>query len=258
MRSRILLVDDNEEFLDSTKDVIEDEGYEVLTATSGEEAVRRVVSEPFDLVIMDIKMPRMNGVDAFVEMKKVRPNIKVIMCTAYIVEATIRMALREGARAVLNKPFEMESLLSAIESAVKDRVQCSVLIADRSESVCSKLQDVVSAQGYLVATACFGPEAVTKATEQDFDVVVLDQGLPLLDGVEVYRRIAESRSMAPATIITGSRDELDCGRVQALKTGSRVTELTRPLDPQLLLAALENVCPGGKPGAPEEPETEQT
>jgi CheY-like chemotaxis protein len=121
MRTRILLVDDNEEFLDSTKDVIEDEGYEVVTAISGEEALRRVVSESFDLVIMDIKMPRMNGVDTFTEMKKVKPDIKVIMCTAYIVEATIRRALREGARAVLNKPFEMEALLSAIEGAVNEK-----------------------------------------------------------------------------------------------------------------------------------------
>ena len=73
MSPQILLVDDNEDFLDNVKDVFEDEGYEVLTATSGEEAVQLVKTESVDVVVMDIKMPGMNGVEAFIEMKKFYP-----------------------------------------------------------------------------------------------------------------------------------------------------------------------------------------
>ncbi len=94
MKGRILLVDDNEAFLDSTKDVLEDEGYEIVTASSGSEAIRQVEAHAFDVVLMDIKMPGLSGVEAFVEMKKLNPAVKVIMCTAYIVESLDQ----EGAR----------------------------------------------------------------------------------------------------------------------------------------------------------------
>jgi two-component system, NtrC family, response regulator HydG len=118
VKARILLVDDNEAFLDSTKDVLEDEGYEVVTAPSGEEAIRQVEAGDFHIVVMDIKMPGLSGVEAFVEMKKRRAKVKAIMCTAYIVESLIKKALAEGAVAVLNKPFEMDLLLRTIEQSL--------------------------------------------------------------------------------------------------------------------------------------------
>lgn len=117
MKGRILLVDDNLEYLDSTKDVLEDEGYDVCTATGGGDAVRQVQAQHFDAILMDIKMPGLNGVEAFLEMKKYDPNVRVIMCTAYGVESLIRQALDEGALAVLNKPFEMDELLQIIDDA---------------------------------------------------------------------------------------------------------------------------------------------
>jgi len=102
---KILLVDDNEAFLDSAMDVLEMEGFDVTTASSGEEGVRKVRSGSFDVVLMDIKMPGLNGVEAFIEMKKHHPNIRVIICTAYMIDDLIRQARREGAFAVLNKPL---------------------------------------------------------------------------------------------------------------------------------------------------------
>ncbi|MEW6352419.1 MAG: response regulator [Thermodesulfobacteriota bacterium] len=118
MRGRILLVDDNEEYLDSAKDVLEEEGYSVATASSGEKAVRRILAQNFDVVLMDIKMAGLNGVEALVEMKKHRPSLRVVMCTAHILESMIAMALREGAFAILKKPFKPDELLDTIDSAM--------------------------------------------------------------------------------------------------------------------------------------------
>jgi two-component system, NtrC family, response regulator HydG len=117
VKGRILLVDDNEAFLDSAKDVLEEEGYEVTTASSGEEALKRFQADEYQVVVMDIKMSGMNGVETFIQMKKTDSRVKVIMCTAYIVETLIRRAVEEGARAVLRKPFEMEVLLRTIDDA---------------------------------------------------------------------------------------------------------------------------------------------
>ncbi len=116
MKGRILLVDDNEAFLDSTKDVLEEEGYQISTSSSGTEAVRQR-----ETTIRRGGNGHKNAGDQrrgdFILMKKRNPHVKVIMCTAYIVENLIRQALEEGAYAVLNKPFEMDLLIRMIENA---------------------------------------------------------------------------------------------------------------------------------------------
>jgi DNA-binding NtrC family response regulator len=118
VRGRILLVDDNEAYLDSAKDVLEEEGCEVQTAGSGEEAVIQVQAEDFDLVLMDIKMAGLNGVEALVQMKAHRPEIRVIMCTAHLVEGMINLAEKKGAFAVLKKPFKTQDLMDTIDRAM--------------------------------------------------------------------------------------------------------------------------------------------
>lgn len=242
MSPRILLVDDNEDFLDSTKDVIEDEGYEVITATSGEEAVRKAEAYTLDVVVMDIKMPGMNGVQAFIEMKKHRPDVNVIMCTAYIVESTIRQALSEGARAVLNKPFEMDLLLRTIEKVLEGGPRCKILIADRDEHFCRRIDQFLCAQGFETATALYGPEALAKAGEVDFDVVILDIGLPLLDGVTVHSKIKTLLPDLTASIITGSAVEMNSKTVRDLKRQRGIVSMKKPFDEATLYDLLQHLC----------------
>jgi CheY-like chemotaxis protein len=117
---RLLIVDDNETFLDSAGDVLEAEGFSVAAAAGGEEAIRRAREENFCVIVMDIKMGGLNGVETFIEMKKFRPDIKVIICTAHMVEDLIRQAEAEGVTAVLKKPFKTEVLLETIEEACRD------------------------------------------------------------------------------------------------------------------------------------------
>ena len=104
MKMRILLVDDNEDFLDSTRDILVDEGYDVITATNGEDAVSLAKSHDFNLVLMDIKMPGLNGVESFLKMKENNPDVRVILFTAYSLEELVVRAKDEGACSVLTKP----------------------------------------------------------------------------------------------------------------------------------------------------------
>jgi CheY-like chemotaxis protein len=114
MKTRILLVDDNADFLDSTKDVLEDAGYQVDVATNGVDALNQELNAPFDVVLMDIKMPGMNGVETFIQMKKNNPHVRVVLFTAYALEDLVEEARNEGVCEVLNKPLDMEKLLGTI------------------------------------------------------------------------------------------------------------------------------------------------
>ncbi len=92
MACHILLVDDNEDYTDSIKDILEDEGFLVSAVNSGESACEMVRKSHFDLVLMDIKMPGMNGVETFLKMKREIPDVKVILFTAYALTELIQTA----------------------------------------------------------------------------------------------------------------------------------------------------------------------
>ena len=117
MKKRVLLVDDNTMFLDSARDVLEGEEYAVFTSESGEDALRRTNVQDFPVVVMDIKMAGLNGVETFIMMKRNRPDVRVIICTAHMVEGLIQRAEKEGAFAILKKPVRTGLLLETIERA---------------------------------------------------------------------------------------------------------------------------------------------
>ncbi len=238
MKARILLVDDNEEFLDSTKDVLENEGYEVATAVSGEEAVQLFGVHNFDVLLMDIKMPGMSGVESLIEIKKLKPGAKVIMVTAYGVEELIREALAEGALAVLHKPLDMPLFFRTIDEARKTGRGGLILIADDDVALCDNLVDVLTEAGYQVVSAYNGKEAVERAEAHTFDVLLLDMKLPFLNGLEVFRRIKPLQPNIVAIIITGYAQEMT-DLIQQTLDETAQTCLTKPLDMAQLLGLLK-------------------
>ncbi|MBI4962045.1 MAG: response regulator [Desulfomonile tiedjei] len=242
MKPRILLVDDNEDFLDSTKDVLEDEGFQVVTASSGEEAIRKVEKQAFDVVLMDIKMPGLNGVESLIELKKRSPGIRVIMCTAYIVNGLIRQALEEGAYAVLNKPFEMDVLMRTIESSQHDVKSGLILLADHDKELCTRLGGVLGSAGHHVRIAHDGREAMRLAEGQSFDIMLLEMGLPFVNGLELHRLVSTRQPAMLATIIMDSALDVDASVQQELKKQHGLISLTKPLDETQLLDLVGSIC----------------
>jgi two-component system response regulator HydG len=243
MKGQILLVDDNEEFLDSTRDVLDDEGYEVVTATSGEEGIELAGAQTFDVILMDIKMPGMNGVESFIEMKRRNPGVKVIMVTAYSVEDLMRQALDEGVFAILSKPIDMDHLFRTIEDAKRDGKGGLVLAVDDDKEICNNFVDILSERGYEVIAAYDGEEAVTKAKTNIFDVLLLDMNLPLMNGLEVYRQIKSIQPNIMAIIVSGYAQEMDSFITQALNENA-YTFLRKPVNMDQLLGLVEGICSG--------------
>ncbi|MEA3386205.1 MAG: response regulator [Thermodesulfobacteriota bacterium] len=241
MNGRILLVDDNEEFLDSTRDVLDDEGYDIVTAASGEDGIELASSQIFDVVLMDIKMPGMNGVESFIEMKRRNPKIKVIMVTAYSVEDLIRQALDDGVFAVLSKPVDMDRLFRTIEDTKRDGKGCLVLAVDDDKEICNNFVDILGDRGYEVTAAYDGEEAVTKAKTNIFDILLLDMNLPLLNGLEVYRSIKSIQPNMVAILVSGYAQEMDSLIMQTLNENAH-TFLRKPVNMKQLLGLVEGIC----------------
>ena len=114
----LLVVDDDSGMRDTLLDILEARGYRVGVAADGIEALEAIKTERYDLVLMDILMPRMNGVEALKQIKGIDDSVIVIMMTAYAVQDLIEEALREGVYRVLYKPLDIDEALSLIDEAI--------------------------------------------------------------------------------------------------------------------------------------------
>ena len=256
MKTKILLVDDNGAFIDSVKDILEDEGHKVITALNGEDAVSMIRKDSFDIVLMDIKMPGMNGVESFIKMKEMNPDVKVILFTAYTLEDLIQQARGEGVWAVLKKPLDMEYLLSIIKESKKNDHGGYILIADDDKALCENLDETLSEQGYNVAVVCDGLEAIQEMENQTFDILLLDMKLPGLNGLEVYRRVKAKQPTVVTIIMTGYAEELRDLINQAVSENA-YTYLTKPIDMNELIVLLDKVSMDKKAGIIEKPSLEK-
>jgi len=111
---KILIADDEEGLRLSMAGILELEGHCVVTAADGFEAIDKAKQETFDIIFLDIKMPGINGVETYKEIKKILPRAVAVMITAFAINDLIREALHEGAFACITKPFEMDTIFSII------------------------------------------------------------------------------------------------------------------------------------------------
>jgi two-component system response regulator HydG len=112
----ILVVDDDPGILETMADILVEKDFTVTMASDGFKAIELVKEKHFDAIIMDVRMPGIDGVETFKKMKKIKRVPKTIFMTAYALEDMIKEAKAEGAMAVLIKPIDIEALDSMLKS----------------------------------------------------------------------------------------------------------------------------------------------
>ncbi|MDH3475010.1 MAG: response regulator [Rhodospirillales bacterium] len=232
---KVFIVDDDPDFAEGVAITLEIEGHEVAFASTGEEAVRKFREQDFDVTLMDVRMPGMNGVESFMELRKIKPDAKVIMMTAYSVEDLMRQAVKEGALGVLHKPIDSDVLLKAVVDAKPAGL---ILVADDDSDFTEGLQLTLTKEGYSVCVARNGQEAVDKVLDKDFDVLLLDIRLPVLSGLDVYAELKERGRALPTLIVTGYVAE-ESESIAALLRMSAKGCLVKPFATADLLTAVE-------------------
>jgi signal transduction histidine kinase len=119
VKRKILVVDDNVEFVKTVVRGLEKEGFEVFTALDGHSAIRQASSEPPDLVLLDLKLPDLPGIEVFTKIRDLKDETAIIIITAYGGEQVAINFMKAGAADFLSKPFNMEDLLKAINNTFK-------------------------------------------------------------------------------------------------------------------------------------------
>ena len=113
------MVDDEAEIRSLLGAVLQSKGFEVVTAGDGAAALEQVQREHPTVILMDLSMPRMSGMDALPEIKRLDPEVPVIICTAHADLATAVRAMKLGAYDYLTEPFDVELLALTLQRAVE-------------------------------------------------------------------------------------------------------------------------------------------
>jgi len=204
-KMNVLIVDDLRSMRLTLGGILEDEGYHVVAVEDGYQAIEAVKKTDFTVIFMDIKMPGINGVQTFREVKKINPRATVIMMTAYSVEDLVKEALAEGAYAIVYKPFDMDKIIAVIQELLEEKTL--ILVVDDQFTERESLKSVLGSKGYRVATAADSMEALFLVRQKHFDIIFLDAGLPGISGIEAFEQVKAIDPEAVVIMMTGWDEE---------------------------------------------------
>lgn len=237
--TRVLVVDDDISFAESLTDILTEKGYIAVAVNSGEEALEKIKERPFDVVLMDVKMPVMDGMQTFKEIKKLDRSTTVIMMTAYSMDDLVHDALKEGAYGVLRKPLDIEQVIRRIE--ISKAGGSLTMIVDDDPNIRTSLKDILEEKGYVVTVAKDGKEAIAIAKERPEDIVIIDMQLPFLNGLETFLELKKINPEIHAIIITAYKEEMKDLVEQALSGGAYAC-IYKPFDPQKIVEMVEEIA----------------
>lgn len=214
-KPKILVVDDMRGMRLTLSGIMEDQGYDVTGVEDGYQAIAATRRTAFDLIFIDIKMPGINGMQTFREIKRISPGTVVVMMTGYAVEDLIQKAMEEGASSVIYKPFDLQKVVKLVEAVLKTVL---VLVVDDRSSDREVLSHILRDKGYRVAEAADGNEAIQMVKGNHYDIILMDIKLPGRDGVATFQEIKALDPQARVIFMTGFI--LEEAIKQALAAGS--------------------------------------
>jgi DNA-binding response OmpR family regulator len=138
MKTRVLLVDDEEQFVQALSERLTLRGYDVTTSLSGEDALEKLKQYNYEVVILDIAMPGLNGIATLREIKKFKPLTEVIMLTGHATVETAIEGMKIGAADYLVKPCDTEELMAKINTAHQRKAGQEERIRE------AKVKDIIS------------------------------------------------------------------------------------------------------------------
>ena len=246
VNKKILIVDDEESIRNLLQLTLEEEGYEVQTATNGEEGVEKIKSEFFDVLLTDIKMPIMDGIELLKIAKIFNPEIVAILITGFPSIETVREAHKVLAFDYIVKPFDPNTVLNCIGAGLKRRqithelkeqvLKPRILMVDDEPLITNLFETCLSDKGYHLEVTNSGKDAVEKFMFGDFNVVVTDIKMPDMDGITLLGNLKAVKPETIVIVITG-HPSVDSA-IESMRVGA-YDYVTKPLDPDVVINVIE-------------------
>jgi DNA-binding NtrC family response regulator len=249
---KLLVIDDEPGLRDMIRFDFSERGYDVVTASCGEEAVTRACTEKFNLALCDIRMPGMSGMETLRKLKHLQPDMHVVMVTGYpSIESAVEM-IKHGAAEYLTKPYDLNSLdcvcKRLLASHESDKIKpkkisitsrgngkLKLLVIDDEPGLRNMMLFDFTQRGYEVVAASDGEEAIAKARKEKFDLALCDIRMPGMGGEETLRKLKQLRPEMHVIMVTGYPSIESA--VETIKLGAS-EYVAKPYD----LDCLDRVC----------------
>jgi len=141
---KILIVDDDQTMRMALADSLETSGFDVCIAENGDEALKMFGKNDFEIVVTDMRMPKMGGMDVLKEIKKISPQTPVILITAYGTVKTAVEAMKEGASEFIMKPFSLDDLEFAVRNVMASRIALDMPGDDPADSTIPASMEIIT------------------------------------------------------------------------------------------------------------------
>jgi two-component system, sensor histidine kinase and response regulator len=262
---KVLVVDDNETSRNIFQEMLESFSFAVSLAASGEEALSELenaaADQPFKLVVMDWKMPGLDGIETARRIKAhqgLDSIPAIIMVTAYGREEIMRKAEKTGLDGFLIKPVNASVLFDTIiqafgqedvvsgevaghlkteEKGLEYIIGARVLLVEDNDINQQVAREILEGAGLIVSLAGNGQEAVTAVQTGDYDVVLMDIQMPVMDGYAATRAIRRDDRYKDLPILAMTAHAMAGDAQKSLDAGMQ-DHVTKPIDPEHLFAAL--------------------
>lgn len=250
----IVCADDDPEILGVLREYLTRQGFNVMTAANGVEALLQVARWLPQAVILDLFMPRLGGLEALDRIKRLVPGIVIVLISG--VANALEMVAEAGTSVAgsLKKPLDLRHLLGLLveagmappappkgaprptDSAGQPRTRARVLVVDDDSEIRGALTTYLHGKGLEVLEAAGGEEALQRIPEFRPDIILLDIAMPGLSGIETLRRIHATPVKTSVVVVSGIEDYKTARQTLALGASDYVT---KPVDFTYLDSVLE-------------------
>lgn len=208
---KVLVVDDEKIIRDFLAKFFAIEGIEVTCVEGGFEAIEIAKTAHFDMIFLDVRMPKIDGVETLKALKKITgDNTKFIMMTGYSIDDLLKKLDNEKIEAFIKKPFEIKELQAILEDYCKQKY-CekftNILIIEKEPAVSDLFGKLL--KDYNLTIVKNGEDALSQVSSKDFNLVISDLLLNDMSGLEAYTKIKALKPNLDIILIMGDTKNKD-------------------------------------------------
>lgn len=249
IRRTVLIIDDDEIVRKQLEVELRRAYFTPVSVASGNDALAMIASMKVEIILLDVKLPDMDGIDLLEKIKAQNPSCEAIVITGYGGEEIAIRALRKGAIDYIEKPLNLNELSAALGRAQEKLAQAqelayknTILITDDEEVVVLRLKRFLEKEGFLVFGSTSAKEGLEIIAQNKIDVLITDINMQGMDGFELLQKAKSLYPDIEGIVVTGDKTgEL---AIKALRAGA-VDYINKPVDLDELLfsvkKAIENI-----------------